>query len=184
MSFSDQNLSIVQRRCRKLFTFSSSFQEPLGQVQPNLAQCILGWMGFKFVQMKGPALLQGDNYQIAKNTMTKFKKIFFSWTTGPISAKLGTKHPWVTGWAWPPGNSPSVSDHELTNNLGVVISTTLRYRYSTNGMCVQRGIRDDPAGSELHHSQSKVSGDGIYLIIMFQFMYHFPFRCRIPIKLD
>ena len=42
-SFSDQNLSVARRRpcCRKLFTFSSFFQEPLGQFQPNLAQSIL-----------------------------------------------------------------------------------------------------------------------------------------------
>ena len=47
--FSDQNLSIVRRRCRgrccrcrKLFTFSSPFQEPLGQLQPNFAQSTIG----------------------------------------------------------------------------------------------------------------------------------------------
>ena len=59
VSFSDQNLSVVRRCRRKLFTFSSS-PEPLGQFQPNLAQNILGWRGFKFVQMKGPALFQGE----------------------------------------------------------------------------------------------------------------------------
>ena len=48
VSFSDQNLSVVRRRCRcrrrcrKLFTFSSSSPEPLGQFQQNLAQSILG----------------------------------------------------------------------------------------------------------------------------------------------
>ena len=53
VSFSDQNLSVVRRcrrcrrrrcrRCRrKLFTFSSSSPEPLGQFQSNLAQSILG----------------------------------------------------------------------------------------------------------------------------------------------
>ena len=57
VSFSDQNLSVVRRRCRrwrrcrpcrrcrrccrKLFTFSSSSPEPLGQFQSNLAQSIL-----------------------------------------------------------------------------------------------------------------------------------------------
>ena len=48
-SFSDQNLPVVSRcrrrrhcwRCRKLFTLSSS-SEPLGQLQQNLAQSILG----------------------------------------------------------------------------------------------------------------------------------------------
>ena len=28
--------------------------------QPNLAQCILWWRGFKFVQMKGPVYFQGE----------------------------------------------------------------------------------------------------------------------------
>ena len=46
VSFSDQNLSVLsrrcRRRCRKLFTFSSSSPEPLGKFQPNLAHCILG----------------------------------------------------------------------------------------------------------------------------------------------
>ena len=38
----------------------SSPPEPLGQFQPNLTQSILGWRGFKFVQMKGPALFKGE----------------------------------------------------------------------------------------------------------------------------
>ena len=44
VSFSDQNFSVVRRRrrCRKLFTFSSSSPDPLSQFQPNLAQSILG----------------------------------------------------------------------------------------------------------------------------------------------
>ena len=59
VSFSDHNLFVVHRRCcRKLFTFSSSSPEPLGQFQPNMAQSILGLRGFKFVQMKGHSLLQ------------------------------------------------------------------------------------------------------------------------------
>ena len=43
----------------KLFLFSTSSQEQLGQFQPNLAQSILGWKGFKFVQMKGPTFSKG-----------------------------------------------------------------------------------------------------------------------------
>ena len=43
VSFSDQNLPFVHRRCcRKLFTFSSSSPELLGEYQPNLAQSIIG----------------------------------------------------------------------------------------------------------------------------------------------
>ena len=36
----------------------TSSPEPLGQFEPNLAQSILGWRGFKFVQMKGHTLFQ------------------------------------------------------------------------------------------------------------------------------
>ena len=35
----------------KLFTFSSSSPEQLGQFQPNLAQIILGWWGLRFIQI-------------------------------------------------------------------------------------------------------------------------------------
>ena len=49
LSFSDHNLSVVRcrcrycrRRCRKLFTLSSSSPEPLGQFQPNLEQSSIG----------------------------------------------------------------------------------------------------------------------------------------------
>ena len=46
---------------------------------------------------EGPYLLQrGDNYEIAKIKQQN-SKIFFSWTTGPISIKLGTNHSWVVG---------------------------------------------------------------------------------------
>ena len=60
VSFSNKNLTVVRHRCCKLFTFSSTTPEPLGQFQSNLAQLIFGWRGFKFIQMKGPALFQGE----------------------------------------------------------------------------------------------------------------------------
>ena len=51
----------VHWRCRrKLFTFSSFYPELLGKFQPNLAKNILRWRWFKFVQMKGPVLFQGE----------------------------------------------------------------------------------------------------------------------------
>ena len=59
----------------KLFTFSSSSPEPLGQFQPNLAQSILRWGGFKFVQMKGPALFQGEIITKKWKLMTKLKNL-------------------------------------------------------------------------------------------------------------
>jgi hypothetical protein len=40
-----------------------------------LAQIILGWRGFKYVQTKGIALLQGDLIvNLSKNTLKIFKK--------------------------------------------------------------------------------------------------------------
>ena len=55
VSFFDQNLSLVRRRrCCKLLTFSSS-EEQLGQINQTLHK-----KKFKFVQMKGPALFQGE----------------------------------------------------------------------------------------------------------------------------
>ena len=44
----------------KLFTFSSSSPESLGQIQPNFSQSIPTWRRFKFVQMKGHALPKGE----------------------------------------------------------------------------------------------------------------------------
>ena len=78
MSCSDQNLSVVRRRhrcCRKLFTFSSSATDRLEQFQPNLAQSILEWRGFKFVQMKGAALTKGRWLRNSENTLTHFKNL-------------------------------------------------------------------------------------------------------------
>ena len=75
----------------------SSSPEPLGQFQPNLAQSILGWRGFKFVQMKGPALFQGEIITKAWNYIYEILKIFFSRTNEPISTNLGTNHSWMKG---------------------------------------------------------------------------------------
>ena len=40
--------------------FKNLLKKHLGQVQPNLAQIILELREFKFVQMKGPAIYQGE----------------------------------------------------------------------------------------------------------------------------
>ena len=142
VSFSDHLSSVVclsvpPSLC-KLFTFSSS-PEPRGQFKPNLAQNILKWRGFRFVQFKVHVLfLGGDdnetskihwrnlkiflrttwpisvkletnpfvkgiqvwrNMSFLKRWKTKHRKyideIVFSWTTGPFSIKLDTKHLWV-----------------------------------------------------------------------------------------
>ena len=75
----------------------NSSSEPLSQFRPNLAQSILGWRGFKFVQMKGLALFQREIITKIAKKHWRNSKIFFSRTTEPISTKLGTKHPWVKG---------------------------------------------------------------------------------------
>lgn len=64
VSFSDHDLSAVccrchwrRCRCRKLFTFSSSFIEPLGRFQQTWHKASpTGWRGFMLVQMKGHTL--------------------------------------------------------------------------------------------------------------------------------
>ena len=53
-----ENFKIVKLLFKNLWKPSSL--ESLGQFQPNLAQSILWWKGFKFVQMNGPVLFQGE----------------------------------------------------------------------------------------------------------------------------
>ena len=50
----------------KLFTFSTSFPEPLGQFQPNSAQTSLG-KGDSSLSNEGPCPFPGgDNYEVPK----------------------------------------------------------------------------------------------------------------------
>ena len=63
MSFPGKKLSVVRcrRGYRKLFKFSSSSPEPLGQFQPDLAQNILACSN------EGPRCFpRGDKYEISK----------------------------------------------------------------------------------------------------------------------
>ena len=50
----------------KLFTFSSSSSEPLGQFQPNLAQASLGEGDSSLFKWRALPFQRGDNYEIAK----------------------------------------------------------------------------------------------------------------------
>ena len=85
--------SIYSSVC-KLFTFSYSSPESLGQLQPNLAKSILRWREFKFVQKKNHALFHvGDNGKMVKipGTLTTFKYLFKTkWTN--FNQFLGRKH--------------------------------------------------------------------------------------------
>ena len=74
LAFSGRLFSVVCPFVCKLFKLSSSSQEPLGQFQWNLTQIILWWRGFKFLQMKGPALFQGE--MITKKRWRKSNLIF------------------------------------------------------------------------------------------------------------
>ena len=84
-------------RCRKLFTFSSSSQEPMGQFQPNLLQSILGWWGLKFNQNGGHSPFPWGVHYVIANIHWRNLKIFSSRSTGSILLKLSTKYPWVKG---------------------------------------------------------------------------------------
>ena len=80
----------------KLSTFSSSFPEPLGWFQPNLAQGIIGKRGFKYIKIKYTHFQWKQNYKIAKIHCRSWR-IFSSWKGRPISTKFGTKRPWIKG---------------------------------------------------------------------------------------
>ena len=62
----------------------------LGTTQP--------WVkGIQFCSNEGPCpFSRGDYFKIAKIHWQNLK-IFFSWTTKPISTKLCTRHPWMKG---------------------------------------------------------------------------------------
>ena len=66
VNFSDRLSFVVSPYVRpstclsKLFTFSSSSPDPLDQFQTNLAQGNLGGRGFKFIEMKGHSISQGE----------------------------------------------------------------------------------------------------------------------------
>ena len=95
VSFSDHNLSVVRPHncCRsKLFKFSS----PSPKLNQTLHKASLG-EGDSIYWNEGPCPFpRGDKYQIVKIHWRNFK-VFFLRTTGPISTKLGTEHPWVKG---------------------------------------------------------------------------------------
>ena len=89
----------------KLFTFSSSSLEPLGQFQPNLAQSILGWMRFKFVQMNDP-FSRGYNYKKAKIHWRNLKNLLKNHRTNVNQtwhkASLGEGDLSLFKWSPPP----------------------------------------------------------------------------------
>ena len=86
----------------------SSSPEPLSQFQPISAQSIIGWRGFKFVQIKGPAFFQGEIIKKMRKYINKILK-----STKSISNKLGTKHPWVKGISLCSNEGPTLFLREI-----------------------------------------------------------------------
>ena len=65
-----------------LTKYQKSSPETLGLFPPNLAQSILGWWGFTFVQMKGHAFFQGE---IISKEQKYIDKILISSSPEPLS---------------------------------------------------------------------------------------------------
>ena len=71
------------------------FSRTTGPISNKLGTNYLWVKGIQVCSNEGPCPFpRGDNYKIVKIHRWNLK-IFFSRTTGPISTKLGTKHPWV-----------------------------------------------------------------------------------------
>ena len=81
---------IIAKMQNYIENISKSFSpDPLGQFQPNMAQSILGFRGFMFVQMTGHALIQGEIIANKKNYIENIKKYFCS---EPLGQFLQTWH--------------------------------------------------------------------------------------------
>ena len=86
-------LSVHMSVC-KLFTFSSSSQEPIGQFNQTWHKAFVGKGDSSLFKCRATPFSRGRYYKIAKIHWQNLK-IFFSRTTGAIWTKLSTKHPWI-----------------------------------------------------------------------------------------
>jgi hypothetical protein len=64
------------------------FSRTTGPIQTDLAQIILGGRGFKFIQTKGIALLQGEIIIKEKKCTLKFQKSFSPEPAGQNQSNL------------------------------------------------------------------------------------------------
>ena len=77
-----------------------------------MAQSIIGWMEFLFVQINVlRAFPRGDNDELVKLQWRNLKVVF---STGPISTKLGTKYLWVKE-KWRATPFPKGNNWEIIN---------------------------------------------------------------------
>ena len=100
VSFSDWLSSVRPSVCLsicKLFTFSTSSPEPLGQFQPNFNKKHPWVEGIQFWLNEGSGPFpRGDNSENVKLYWKIFKNLLLQ-NHLTISTKLDTKHPWVVG---------------------------------------------------------------------------------------
>ena len=141
--FSSVRLTVCPSVSRR-FTFSLSYPEPLGQFQPNLAQRIIGWRGFKFVQIMDPVPFQGEKL---KNILLNNHLASFNQTWNKVS--LGDGHSSLFRWRAAPFYR--VEKYEIAKiywqNLWNTISTKLGTKnYWVKGIqvCSNNGPRPVP----------------------------------------
>ena len=84
--------------CRQLFTLFSSFQEPLGQFGPNLAQSMLVLWEVKFVKMKGHTLFQGEIIVTLWKNIDDFQIFSSLEPLGQFQPNLSPNIPWLLGF--------------------------------------------------------------------------------------
>jgi hypothetical protein len=83
----------VKKNCGHLLIF---FSRTTGPILTRLGINHPWGRGFKFLEMKGIAFLEGEVKAKSKNTLNIFK-IFFYRTIKPKLIKFGTYYPWTMG---------------------------------------------------------------------------------------
>ena len=99
VSFSDQLSSVVCLSVHLSVIFSHVYlllQNHWANFNQNWHKVSLGEENSCFFKWNMKNFSKGDNYEILKIHWRNLK-IIFSRTTGPISTKFGTMHPWVKG---------------------------------------------------------------------------------------
>ena len=125
-------LPVIHLSIHKLFTFSSSSPEPLGQFQPNLAQSIIRWRESRVSQIYGHTLFQREIITKLQKYLSQVYKNCFFRTIRPISTKLGTKHPWVKRIQVSTNKDLSIMKKEMMG----FSKSTLWYNHSSLQMCL------------------------------------------------
>ena len=91
----------------------SSPPEPLVEFQPNLAQSILGWRGFKFIQMKDPALFQGEIITKEQKYIDEIKKSSSPEALSQFQPNLAQSILWLRGFKFDQMKGPALFQEEI-----------------------------------------------------------------------